>query len=79
MFCSQLEQLEEVHKTDDAEFNEMKEEFTSRISNAENKLQVAAKVGLFSQLYKTLTICFIFIQYMKEQLKIFTLIFFAVF
>ena len=43
-FTSQLEQLEEIHKSEDSEFEQMKEEFTKRISDSETKLQSAAKV-----------------------------------
>ena len=41
---SQIEQLEEVHKSEDAELEKMKEEFTKRIGESDGKLQVAAKV-----------------------------------
>ena len=43
-FTSQLEQLEEIHKSEDSELEQMKEEFTKRISDSETKLQSAAKV-----------------------------------
>ncbi|CAB4002842.1 Hypothetical predicted protein [Paramuricea clavata] len=40
---SQIEQLEELHKSEDAELEQMKEEFTKRIGESEAKLQAAAK------------------------------------
>ncbi|XP_028395572.1 TATA element modulatory factor-like [Dendronephthya gigantea] len=40
---SQIEQLDEVHKAEDAEMEEMKTEFTKRIGESEAKLQAAAK------------------------------------
>ena len=40
---SQIEQLEEVHKSEDAELEEMKREFTKRIGESETKLQATAK------------------------------------
>ncbi|XP_031563330.1 TATA element modulatory factor-like [Actinia tenebrosa] len=40
---SQLEQLEKVHNSEDEEFEEMKEEFTTRIAATENKFHEVAK------------------------------------
>jgi transcriptional regulator with GAF, ATPase, and Fis domain len=48
-FFSQIEQLEELHKSEDAELEQMKEEFTKRIGESEAKLQAAAKVQHVTQ------------------------------
>lgn len=46
-FSSQLDQLENTTSPDDSEMNELREEFTKRIGESDNKLQAAIKVVFF--------------------------------
>ena len=46
-YNSQLEQAEMAFKTDDQEIEEVRKEFTVRVSTTEKKFQAAAKVCLY--------------------------------
>ena len=55
--CSQLQQAEDNLKADQTGIEELKEEFTKRISTSEKKLQAVIKVYTFVYMYIRMYVC----------------------
>ena len=60
--CSQLQQAEDNLKADQTGIEELKEEFTKRISTSEKKLQAVIKVYTFVYMYIRMYVC-MYVQY----------------